>query len=194
MASNVAICGGIAVGKTTLGETLVNLNPHWEFLEERPQEVAFIKEFYADKRRWAFHSRIGMLEYFFRRTEYLAASKGVVIQDRTLHELVIFAEVQAEIGTMSPEEFDLYHRVFVMLSERHPQPDIIIRCKCPSNEAMRRVRKRARDFEAGMTEDYIKVIEGRYDQWQDRQSATAKIIEINTDEEIDYKRIAEQLK
>lgn len=193
MGSNIAICGGIAVGKTTLGKTLVNLNPDWEFLEERPQDVAFIKDFYADKRRWAFHSRIGMLEYFFRRTEYLTASKGVIVQDRTLHELVIFAEVQAEIGTMTSEEFDLYHRVFVMLSERHPQPDIIIRCKCPPNVALQRVRERARDFETSMTEDYIEVIEGRYDQWQDRQSATANIIEVNTDEEIDYSHIAQQL-
>ncbi|WP_243611758.1 deoxynucleoside kinase [Shimia aestuarii] len=193
MASNVAICGGIAVGKTTLGKALVSLRQDWDFLEERPQEVAFIKDFYAEKRRWAFHSRIGMLEYFFRRTAYLDASSKFVIQDRTLHELVIFAEVQAEIGTMSSSEFDLYHRVFVMLSERHPQPDVIIRCKCPSNVALKRVRERARDFEASMTEEYIKLIEDRYDQWQDRQSATTRIVEVHTDQEIDYSRISEQL-
>ena len=193
MANSVAICGGIAVGKTTLFNKLRSQNTDWEFLEERPEQVAFIKDFYDDKPRWVFHSRIGMLEYFFRRTKHLNASSRLVVQDRTLHELVVFAEVQKELGTMSSQEFDLYRRIFAMLSERHPQPDVIIRCKCFSNVALMRVRERARDFETSIDEDYIKTIERRYDQWQDRQSAATKIIEVYTDSDLDCSMVAEQL-
>jgi deoxyadenosine/deoxycytidine kinase len=162
-------------------------------LEERPEEVAFIKEFYDDKRRWSFHSRIGMLEYFFRRTEYLKASSKPVLQDRTLHELVIFAEVQNDLGTMSQEEFNLYHKVFTMLSESHQKPDILIRCKCSSSLALARVKERARDFETSMTEEYIRTIEARYDQWQERQPKTTKIIEVQTDGDLDYAKVADQI-
>ena len=172
MANSVVICGGISVGKTTLWNKLRSLNTDWEFLEERPEEGAFIEDFYDDKLRWAFHSRIGMLEYFFRRISRLVAPSKLVVQDRTLHELVVFAEVQVKLGTMSAQEFDLYRRVFAILSERHPQSDLIIRCKCPSNVALARVRERARKV---------------------RQSATTKIIEVYTDSDPDYSIIAEHL-
>ena len=90
MANSVVICGGISVGKTTLWNKLRRLNTDWEFPEERPEERAFIENFYDDKLRWAFHGRIGMLEYFFRRTGRLVASSKLVFQDRTLHELPRF--------------------------------------------------------------------------------------------------------
>lgn len=193
MSANIAICGGIAVGKTTLGTKLCSMNEGWTFLEERPGEVAFIQEFYSDKERWAFHSRMGMLEYFFRRGAYLEASKGITVQDRTLHELIIFAEVQKELGTMSAKEFDLYDRIFTMLSERHPLPDVVVRCKCSAKVALQRVLKRGREFELGIKEDYISAIELRYDLWQERQSKSAKFIVINTDRELDVSEVSRKI-
>ena len=192
-AFNVAICGGIAVGKTTLGKALVSASNGWNFLEERPADVAFIKDFYEDKKRWAFHSRIGMLEYFSRRSAYLESGTNLVIQDRTLHELIVFAEAQRDLGTMQQKEFDLYFRIFSLLSENHPVPNLMIRCTCDSETAIKRVRERGRAFEAGISQKYIQMIDERYDHWQDRQESRVKFIEVATDLELDVQAILESI-
>lgn len=185
MALNIAICGGIAVGKTTLGRRISSNARVWEFLEEKPEEASFIQEFYRDKARWAFHSRMGMLAYFLKRTVFLESSNATIIQDRCLHELIVFAEVQRKLGTMRSDEFNLYCDIFNQLCELQRFPDVIIRCVCSPNIALSRVGQRNRAFEVGMQESYIKLIETQYDEWEMRNDREVRFLKVNTDGEVD---------
>jgi len=185
MALKIAICGGIAVGKTTLGRRLADEMPNWQFLEEKPQEVAFIQEFYMDKARWAFHSRMGMLAYFLKRTVFLESSMPTVLQDRCLHELIVFAEVQRKLGTMRVDEFELYCNIFSQLCELQPAPDIVIRCTCSPKTSLQRVASRNREFEIGVQEAYIRHVEEQYDEWQSRNKNDLCFIDVNTDHGVD---------
>lgn len=193
MLCNVAICGGIAVGKTTLGRSLSNLRQEWTFIEESPSDVPFIFEFYEDKARWAFHSRIGMLTYFFRRSNILNTIDGVVLQDRMLHELIVFAEVQRKLGTMRTDEFDLYSEIFQQLSAHQPRADLVIRCQCDRQTAMQRIVERGRTFEAAIAIDYLDEVEAAYDRWQERNSATMNFIIVDTGADLEVENVVRQI-
>lgn len=193
MPKNFAICGGIAVGKTTLGRRLSLIEKNWVFLEEDPTIVPFINRFYDDKRRWAFHSRMGMLSYFNERSAFIEATSKIVLQDRSMHELIVFAEVQKMLGTMEDAEFELYQTIFHQLASHHPFPDVMIRCICDPDEAVRRISYRGRSFESAIDSNYLRLVEEAYDRWCERNHKQVEIITVRTDEAHEPAKLIEKL-
>ena len=63
----ISISGGIAVGKTSLASLLnEKFQNSYVYLEE-PAENSFLSDFYVNMKKWAFHSRIGMISLFSQR-------------------------------------------------------------------------------------------------------------------------------
>ncbi|MBP7139728.1 MAG: deoxynucleoside kinase, partial [Caldisericia bacterium] len=56
----VAVCGNIGVGKSTLAKLL---SKRWGYsIISEPQDInPFLKDFYADQKRWALHSQLFFL-------------------------------------------------------------------------------------------------------------------------------------
>lgn len=189
MQISVAVSGGIAVGKTTLCRELLLARPHCTLFEESPEEVAFLSDFYQDRKRWAFHSRMGMLAHFLHRRALLSSNAGDVIQDRFLQELMVFAQVQRRSGTLSEAEFSLYSDLYDHISEFQPRPAVIVRCICDPKIALERVRQRGREFESRVSVDYIAVIEAQYDDWLIAESKTTQVITVKTDIGVDAQAV-----
>ena len=62
----VSISGAVAAGKTTLlGSLLSKLGSRATCHEERPQDNPFIRAYYADSKRWSFHSQMTFLALYF---------------------------------------------------------------------------------------------------------------------------------
>jgi deoxyadenosine/deoxycytidine kinase len=177
--TTIAIAGGIAVGKTTLQSEIQKQMNHWGFVEEKPEKALFLKEFYADKGRWAFHSRMGMLAYFHERTGEKDGT-DIVVSDRCIHELIVFARVQKQLGTLSDQEFQLYVSIYQAMCATQQLPDKIIRCVCSNEEASKRVQKRARDFENKVDIQYLELVEKQYDAWLNELPSTINILVLDT--------------
>ena len=58
----IAICGTVGSGKTTLlGRLARRLGSRVRVHEERPEKNPYITDYYADSRRWSFHSQVTFL-------------------------------------------------------------------------------------------------------------------------------------
>jgi deoxyadenosine/deoxycytidine kinase len=180
----ISVCGGIAVGKTTLCKLLHETDRTASLRLEEPADVAFLKEFYADRKRWAFHSRMGMLAYFHAR-DGASTVESKVLQDRCLHELVVFARAQLYTSTLTSEEYDLYRAIFSGFVKLVPMPSVIVRCVCPPEIALERVHRRGRVFEGSITTEYLSLIEARYDDWIAELPSTTQVVVVDTSAELD---------
>ena len=81
----IAVSGNIGSGKSTLTGMLAaryGLTPVYEAFEENP----YLQDFYADMRRYSFHSQVFFLSR--RLSQHLGTVNGAerVIQDRTVFE------------------------------------------------------------------------------------------------------------
>src|ERR1043166_155034 len=99
--TSIAICGGIAVGKTTFGTYLAKFLPNCRYFAEDVYDNQFLADFYRDMKAWGFHSRIAFLAMkakIYRQFDVEAAD--YVIIDRPIHELITFARLQYALGSL----------------------------------------------------------------------------------------------
>lgn len=184
----VAVCGGIAVGKTTLVQRLAPRLPNCFWMIEYPERNPYLADFYADMKRWAFHSRMAMLAMFaarYRILKDIPPTTQIILTDRCLHELAVFAELQHCVGNLSAREFSTYktlHEGFVTLA---PQLDVVIYLMCSKATALRRVHERGRPFELGINANYLDAVTRQYQEWLNALPSSTRILTYDTDSNVD---------
>lgn len=144
----VAIVGGIAVGKTTIGNKLLSSIESLKFIEEDVSKNEFLEDFYGDMKRWAFHSRISTLAMIASNYVLDNVSEDIILMDRCLDELITFARLQYEKGNLSDREFGVYCQLYSDIVAFAPEIDGYIYCHCDSALSLERIKKRDRKFES----------------------------------------------
>jgi deoxyadenosine/deoxycytidine kinase len=104
MKKYLVLAGNIGAGKSTLVSLLskkLGYAPYFEPVAENP----FLKDFYADMKRWAFHSQVFFLTSRAKAHRRLAGDPRSVVQDRSLYEdAEVFAKNLYLQGAMDEEE------------------------------------------------------------------------------------------
>ena len=119
----IAIVGGIAVGKTTIGKRLIEKLDRIKFIEEDVSKNEFLSDFYDDMKKWAFHSRMSTLAMI--ASNYILDHKdSIILMDRCLDELITFARLQYEKGNLSEREFKVYSQLFCDILAFAPKIDV----------------------------------------------------------------------
>ena len=147
----IAVEGPIGVGKTSLARRLADAF-ECALVQELPETNPFLGRFYDDPPRWALATQLAFLLARYRQQRALAAEpagRGVVV-DYLFAKDRIFAEMNLET-----EEIGLYKQVLGRLGEPVPTPDLVIYLEARPEVLLRRLRKRNRDFERGITEQYL---------------------------------------
>ena len=112
---HIAISGNIGSGKTTLAEKL-SKHYGWTPLFESVDKNPYLKDFYHDMTRWAFHLQIYFLNSRFRQVNEIRASGKTTIQDRTIYEdAYIFAPNLHAMGLMTTRDFKNYQDLFKLM-------------------------------------------------------------------------------
>ncbi len=192
----VAVSGGIAVGKTTLVQQLSSRLPQCTALVEYPERNPYLADFYADMKRWSFHSRIAMLAMFAARYRTLSdrpSGASIVLMDRCIHELITFAALQHSSGNLSKRDYSIYrtlHDSFVLLA---PPLDILIYLSCSEETSLKRLSARGRPFEAGVTEAYLRAIAEQYGTWLATLPDATRILSYDTDSDINLDDLVETI-
>ena len=115
---------------------------------------------------WAFHLQVFFLGH--RAEQYLEAVHDArsAILDRSIYEdFHIFTRALHHMGNMAERDYLSYRRLFDLVVESLPRPDLLIYLKAPSAVLMNRVQKRARNMETGITLDYLSLLDSFYDEW-----------------------------
>lgn len=103
----VAIAGNIGSGKSTLSRYL---SEKWKFnvLPEPEAKNPFIKKFYKDPERWAFHSQLFFLVERANLQLKIEKTSSHIILDRTIYE---DAEIFARL-LLNENEFKIYKKIY----------------------------------------------------------------------------------
>jgi deoxyadenosine/deoxycytidine kinase len=176
----IAIAGNIGSGKTTLTGLLSRKCGIQAYYEESGNP--YIGDFYEDMNRWSFNLQIYFLGSRIRRAaEFLGKGKGLV-QDRTVYEdAYIFAENLHSMGLMSSRDYETYMSIFDIASKLIPQPDLLIYLKASVPTLVKLIRKRGRDYEAGIMEEYLERLNQNYRHWIDN-IYQGRVITVNVDD------------
>ncbi len=90
--------------------------------------------------------------------QYLEATHDArsAILDRSIYEdFYIFSRALHHMGNLAERDYLSYQRLFDLVVNSLPRPDLLIYLKAPVSVLMNRIHKRARNMETGITADYL---------------------------------------
>ncbi len=142
----------------------------------------YLEDYYKDIPRWSFNLEVYFLEQRFKDLMEIAASKDVIIQDRTIFEGVyIFVRNNYEQGNLSTRDFETYMGLFDLMVKMVKLPDLLIYLKCSVPHLVAQIQKRGRGYEQSMSLEYLKGLNDRYERFIG-QDYKGKVLTIEADD------------
>ena len=161
----ILVAGNIGAGKTSLTQRL-GARLDWQTAYESVADNPYLPDFYADMRTWSFHLQIFFLGHRAQQHLDMAALPQSAILDRSIYEdAYIFARALNHMGNLSDRDYAAYRRVFDLVVDNLPAPDLLIYLKAPVEVFLERIHRRAREIESGITYEYLSLLETFYDDW-----------------------------
>jgi deoxyadenosine/deoxycytidine kinase len=161
----IGIAGNIGAGKSTLTAMLSDALG-WEPFYEADAENPYLADFYADMKRWSFHSQVFYLGKRLEAHRQLLDLDRSVVQDRTVYEdAEIFATNLYEQGMMSDRDYDAYRRLYMAVSSFLPPPNLIVYLRASVDTLLRHIDKRGRAYERDIAPEYLAQLNRLYERW-----------------------------
>ncbi len=178
---HIAVCGNIGSGKTTLVEKLTK-HYGWEPLYESVDNNPYLKDFYEDMTRWAFHLQIYFLNSRFNQIRQIRESNKTIIQDRTIYEDAnIFAANLHKSGHITDRDYQSYLDIFNSMINFVQPPDLLIYLKADIPKLVQQIQKRGRDYEYSIRLEYLRNLNEHYEKWiRQYQQGKLLIVDMNT--------------
>jgi len=185
----IAIEGVIGAGKTSLTEKLAKSlggRTVYEEFENNP----FLEEFYREPERFAFQTQIFFLLSRYRQQQQLHQPdlfQKCVISDYIFAKDRIFATLN-----LTEKEMKLYDGIARLMERDIILPDLVIYLQASTPHLMGNIRKRGREMESYITDDYIQALNDLYNTFFFHYDKTPLLV-INTDE-IDFVNVEQDYK
>ena len=162
---HIGVAGNIGSGKTTLTRMLAEhygWTPQYEAVTYNP----YLEDYYKDISRWSYNLETYFLAQRFKDLLEISKSDDVIIQDRTILEGVyIFVANNKALGNLSERDFDTYMQLFELMMSMVKLPDLLIYLKCSVPHLVSQIQKRGRDYEQGISLEYLSGLNERYESW-----------------------------
>lgn len=158
----IALEGPIGVGKTSLAEFL-SKEFNGRVLLEEIDTNPFINSFYKDRKKYAFQTQLFFLLSRYKQQKDLEQQElfnSTVISDYFFAKDRIFAYLN-----LDENELVLYEQVYKLLDTRIPKPDLIIYLQARTDVLIERIKKRNKDYETNIEEDYIERVVDTYNKY-----------------------------
>ena len=162
---HIAVTGNIGAGKTTL-TTMLAKHYGWETQFEDVDHNPYLDDFYQDMSKWSFALQMYFLGSRFRQVKEIRESGKNIIQDRTIYEDAhIFAENLNEMNLLSDRDYSNYTALFNLMKSFVSAPDLLIYLKADISTLTKQIAKRGREYEAGISIDYLMRLNKKYEAW-----------------------------
>jgi deoxyadenosine/deoxycytidine kinase len=155
---SIAVEGPIGVGKTSFVELLAKRFEANKVLED--VENPFLVDFYAEKPGASFQAQLFFLLSRYRQLQELQQRdlfSQITLIDFILPKDKIFAYL-----TLDDSELSLYEKLYEVLEEQVPKPDLVIYLQADTRHLQDRIRLRAREVESRIADDYITEVAKAY--------------------------------
>ena len=179
---HIAIIGNIGAGKTTLTQML-GQHYGWEVMYEAVEGNPYLADFYEDMERWAFNLQIFFLNNRFAQVQTIRSTTyATIIQDRTIYEdAFVFARNLYDSKIMTERDYRSYLLLFESIMKTVSQPDLLIYLKADIPKLVSQIKKRGREFEADISEEYLQNLNHYYEDFSQNYDH-GKLITIDVNE------------
>ena len=161
----IFLAGNIGAGKTSLTER-IGERLGWKTAYESVADNPYLPDFYEDMKAWSFHLQIYFLGHRAEQHLHLANLPESAILDRSIYEdAFIFARALHHMDNLHDLDYQAYLRLYHLVVNSLPKPDLLIHLQAPVPVLMERIRRRARNIETGITEEYLELLERFYEEW-----------------------------
>jgi deoxyadenosine/deoxycytidine kinase len=157
----VSVDGPIGVGKTTLVEMLARRFEGVKILED--VDNPFLGDFYQDRPGAAFQTELYFLLSRFKQQQEIAQRElfdRFLVSDYTFQKNRIFAYLN-----LSDDELMLFDKLYALLEPQVPVPDLVLYLVADVDTCMERIRRRARNVEKTISEEYIAELIDAYNHY-----------------------------
>jgi deoxyguanosine kinase len=159
----VTIEGNIGAGKTTLAH-LLSKHFNARLILEEFADNPFLPKFYENPSQYAFPLELFFMAERYKQLKDLLQTKdmfqNVTVSDYLFTKCLLFAKVN-----LPNEEFRLYQKLFEIINPQIVQPDIIIYLHTPVNKLQENIKKRNRQYEQSIPNDYLFNLQETYTQY-----------------------------
>jgi deoxyadenosine/deoxycytidine kinase len=159
----VTIEGNIGAGKTTLAH-LLSKHFNARLILEEFADNPFLPKFYENPGQYAFPLELFFMAERYKQLKDLLQTKdmfqNITISDYLFTKCLLFAKVN-----LPDEEFRLYQKLFEIINTQIVQPDIVIYLHTPVKKLQENIKKRNRDYEQSIPNDYLFTLQETYTQY-----------------------------
>lgn len=177
--SYIAIEGNIGAGKTSLAQ-MISREFNAKLVLERFKSNPFLPKFYEEPGRYAFPLEMSFLADRYQQllddVGQFDLFKDFMVADYDRYKSLIFAQV-----TLQEEEYTLYKRLHEMMYRDMPVPDLYVYLYQSTERLLENIRKRGRDYEKNIKEEYLdKINQGYLNFIKNQQDLNVKVIDISS--------------
>ncbi|HEY6976420.1 MAG TPA: deoxynucleoside kinase [Chitinophagaceae bacterium] len=156
----IAIEGNIGAGKTTLAH-LLSKKLNARLILEQFADNPFLPKFYENPKQYAFPLELFFMAERFKQLKDMLRTKdmfqNVTIADYVFSKCLLFAKVN-----LPEDEFRLYQKLFDIFQQQIIFPDILIYLHSPVHKLQQNIKKRNRDYEQNIPDEYLFNIQETY--------------------------------
>jgi deoxyguanosine kinase len=184
----IAVEGVMGVGKTSAVELLAERLDATTVLEDWA-ENPFLRPFYEGRAGAAFQAELFFLLSRYRQQQELLQRNlfaQVTLTDYTFEKSRLFAYLNLE-----DSELLIYEKLYGLLAEGVPRPDLVIYLQAPTEVLEKRIRTRGRPEESRLSEEYLAEVNRAYNHYFFHYGQTPLLV-VNT-ADADFVRRAEDL-
>jgi deoxyadenosine/deoxycytidine kinase len=185
---HIVVEGPIGVGKSSVVERLAERLEARTVMEEWGQNP-FLTPFYEGKPGAAFQIELFFLLSRYRQQQELVQRPLfpiVTLTDYVFEKSKIFAYLN-----LDDAELLVYEKLYSLLVETVPRPDLVVYLQAPTEVLMRRIRTRGRPEEARLSEEYLAEVNRAYNHYFFHYTQTPLLVVNTTD--VDFVSRAEDV-
>jgi len=173
----IAIEGNIGAGKTSLTTMIAN-DFNAKLILEQFADNAFLPKFYEEPEKYAFPLELSFLAERYEQLKKELTSrdlfKSFTIADYFINKSFIFAR-----KTLPTDTFALYIKLFGIISEALPKPDLLVYLYLDVDNLVRNIKNRGRDYEQTIKREYLEQIQESYLEFI-RQQTNLRVVIVDT--------------
>ncbi|MBN2134742.1 MAG: deoxynucleoside kinase [Acidobacteria bacterium] len=154
----IAIEGPIGVGKSTLVNLLTERSDAVKVMED--VDNPFLTSFYSDRPGSAFQTQIFFL--LNRHQQQLELRQRDLFSDLLISDYFFVKDKIFAHITLNDSELRVYKKLYDLLIEDVPLPDLVIYLQAETDTLMKRIKNRGRSLEKSINRDYIDEVNKAY--------------------------------
>lgn len=190
----IVIEGNIGAGKTTLSKMIAK-EFNAKLILEQFADNPFLPKFYKEPDKYSFQLELSFLAERYQQLNKELTSRDLfrpfTVADYYFMKSLIFAQ-----ATLKEDEYNLYRQIFNIIYKSIPKPDLYVYLHVDVKNLAKNIAKRGRDYEKGISEDYLaKLQEGYFDFFKQQNDITYLVIDSNNmdfvENQEDYTKVKE---